>query len=662
MAAKVLDFTRDEQTSGAVGQPRDLVVRCDGYRVTLPTSRATGGSVDNPFERVVLRLLDMRRYDAEGLAAETCLPGDLVRFILLRLTDKGYLDERLGVLEAGRVALGKLQRGEAEAVGYDTHLVFRERISGKLLPMIVATSELPLVESEEGERLAVFVGHSPIWPRVLGRKKGSWAAPVPREVEGVLARMSQRARFLGTAGPSRSMGHGILITAEPEPYLLRCKQLIQRFDSDWRITDPFGQGYSVDLERAYRDLLDRDETEADAFQIWQSRIAAQARSRPGSGPRAGALGQPLDRAQCPELVRSLQHAEWYSALEWAFFYLNQRNDLTQAVQLAKVRTSPENEAAVLQAAQDLGFTVDRHLLRGLVDLRGGRISAFQNGSAGMTTVLPLALLSASQNPGHPLLRLAEEVPELVEVVAYLKGQRGDELHRRTWAPKGDGPLRSPVAAWSQQLVRSLLPNFRVDGTLENSSPRSGSVDDRLGARVQLHSEFGRATFVGWPSELQENLLDAELAWLALGEHEPLDPGTFINRLATAAQSAFRQALDRMPFDTQVQGDYSAAAADRAAGHGFGPLPDSLSALQHRKVEKSLHGGQGTLGSVIAAYLVRAHETDLTRLERHKRTLLGDLDRLIRLRGHGNRRVDADREDCDSLRRSIYSIIRSLLES
>ena len=73
MVAKVLDFTRREQTADAVGQPRELVVRCDGFRVTLPTSGA-GGTLENPFERVVLRLLDLRRYDAAGAGRRDLSP------------------------------------------------------------------------------------------------------------------------------------------------------------------------------------------------------------------------------------------------------------------------------------------------------------------------------------------------------------------------------------------------------------------------------------------------------------------------------------------------------------------------------------------------------------------------------------------------------------
>lgn len=662
MVAKVLDFTRPEQATEIVGQPRELVVRCDGFRVTLPTT-GTGGTVENPFEKVVLRLLALRRYGAAELAAETCLPVELIRFILLRLVDKGYIDDQHDLLDAGRAALGSSLRNEAADVTFSTYLVFRERISDTLLPMLVSTNDLPFRESEGRDHVKVFAGtNATVRATALGQTSGSSPVPTGRQVEEVLARMSRRARVVGSAGPGRLSGHGIVVTAEPEPYLLRCKLVIQRFDSDWRITDPSGQGYSVDLERAYRALLERDDSEAAEFNEWQRRIAAQAGPRPVPVPAARNFGDERNNRRYPELVRALRKREWYAAVEWAMFFLDQSFDLTQALQLAKVQTTAENEAAVLAAAQALGFAVDRSLLRGLVDLRTGRVTAFLRGSASMSTVLPLALLSAAQNPGHPLLTLADEMPDLVEVIAFLKSQRGDELHRRTAAPKAEDPLQSPVGLWTRQLVGALMPSFRFDGDLEETSALSGSADDRLDARLEMQSEFGRSVFVGWPTDLQDNLLDAELAWLALGDDETPDAGTFVNRLATAAQSAFRCALGRAPFGSPVDRDYVAFASERASLHGFGRLPETFKTVPDRNVEKSMHGGIGTLGSVALAYLVRADESDLIRLERHRRHLLADLDRLIALRVHANDRVDIDREDCNSLRRGIYTIIRSLLES
>ena len=73
MVAKVLDFTRPEPATDIVGQPRELVVRCDGFRVTLPTSGA-GGTLENPFEKVVLRLLALGAVPRGRTRRPTCLP------------------------------------------------------------------------------------------------------------------------------------------------------------------------------------------------------------------------------------------------------------------------------------------------------------------------------------------------------------------------------------------------------------------------------------------------------------------------------------------------------------------------------------------------------------------------------------------------------------
>ena len=449
-------------------------------------------------------------------------------------------------------------------------------------------------------------------------------------------------------------------------YLLRCQLMVQRFDSDWRITDPFGQGFSVDLERAYRDLLNRDESEATTFDAWQGRIAAQAETRPDpeATPSRATFGDRRNEERYPELVRALRRRDWYGAVEWALFYLNQSHDLTRTLQLVKVRlASVENEKAVLEAARGLGLAASDGLPRGLVDLRPGRVAAYLGGEASMTTVLPLALLSASQNPGHPFLSLGEEMPDLLEILAYLKNQRGDRLHRGAGGRAAESPLSSPEAEWSHQLVHTLLPSITVDGDPVTTSVGSeGAVDDRFDARLALQSEFGRPTFTGWPTDVQDNLLAVEVTWLSLRDGEPFDGARFFNELATATQSAFRAALDRAPLGNSGSGDPVATASDRALRHGFGPLPERLRTVRPPAIEKSLHGGFGTLGSVVVAYLVRAEESDLIRLDRHRTTLLADLDRLIQLRDHTNRRVETTRHDCGALRLGIYTTIRSLLES
>lgn len=63
------------------------------YRVTLPKVSNNGDCL-NAFERVILKLLDVFGIlNADELANELRIPLDLVKCVLLRLQDKGFIDE-----------------------------------------------------------------------------------------------------------------------------------------------------------------------------------------------------------------------------------------------------------------------------------------------------------------------------------------------------------------------------------------------------------------------------------------------------------------------------------------------------------------------------------------------------------------------------------------
>ena len=93
MSLKFLDYGDPVPFGGIIGKTRNLAWPVHAYRVTLPRA-SDGGDGLNPFERVVLKLLDaIGAMDARTLADETRIPVDLVNSILLRLKDKALIDE-----------------------------------------------------------------------------------------------------------------------------------------------------------------------------------------------------------------------------------------------------------------------------------------------------------------------------------------------------------------------------------------------------------------------------------------------------------------------------------------------------------------------------------------------------------------------------------------
>ena len=99
---KLLDYDKPNPFGSIIGKPRKLAWPVNAYRVTLPKVSGADDGL-NAFERVILKLLDaVGVMDADDLAAETRIPLDLVKGILLRLQDKELIDEHNAVIKQGR--------------------------------------------------------------------------------------------------------------------------------------------------------------------------------------------------------------------------------------------------------------------------------------------------------------------------------------------------------------------------------------------------------------------------------------------------------------------------------------------------------------------------------------------------------------------------------
>ena len=145
---KLLDYGKLNPFSGIIGKPRKLAWPVNAYRVTLPRVSNDGDDL-NAFERVTLRLLDaVGVLDAEELADETRIPIDLVKGILRRLQDKGFIDEYNVIIRQER---GGDLNEKVNAPVFVTALFFRELVTGKLLPFLHRLDDANPLQKKEGE-------------------------------------------------------------------------------------------------------------------------------------------------------------------------------------------------------------------------------------------------------------------------------------------------------------------------------------------------------------------------------------------------------------------------------------------------------------------------------------------------------------------------------
>ncbi|MBM4225913.1 MAG: hypothetical protein FJ167_14335, partial [Gammaproteobacteria bacterium] len=133
MLDRALDFGDVNPFTRPISPPRHLEWPVAVFRVTLPMIRGRSGRVSNPFENVIYALLELTGgLDEQSLAAKTCLPIDMVRNVLHRLKDNEEIDANCRVIDLGR----KSYLQNKQELTYGTAMVFKELVSGRLLPFL----------------------------------------------------------------------------------------------------------------------------------------------------------------------------------------------------------------------------------------------------------------------------------------------------------------------------------------------------------------------------------------------------------------------------------------------------------------------------------------------------------------------------------------------
>lgn len=125
MSTRTLDYGDNYPFSGVIGRTRHLAWPVHAYRITIPATLSAGRDLLNPFERVILNVIDaVGRLDEDALAQETCIPVDLVRTVILRLRDKGLINDDNLIIDRNRRSWEEEIREE----NYTSALAFRELV------------------------------------------------------------------------------------------------------------------------------------------------------------------------------------------------------------------------------------------------------------------------------------------------------------------------------------------------------------------------------------------------------------------------------------------------------------------------------------------------------------------------------------------------------
>jgi hypothetical protein len=652
MLMRVLDYERPSPFSETIGKPRSIAWPVAAYRVTFPYASRTDRGM-NPFERAVVKLLQaLGPIDEKALSHEMCVPIDLVKGILLRLIDRGVIDDRHAVRtdESGDAPI--LQPQDPTFI---SAVIFRECVSGRILPFVHHVSDSNPLRQREAERDVKAIPADRNMPQ---------RPPEPRDVINAVRAMQRQVIHRGDIRPLPQAGQ-VLVMPNPERYYLECQIAIMAREGEFRIGDPFGAGLSMVMDAAFTQLLERDAHIAGWLVEWKESLSGPQAQR--SKDQDEGSKQPFEtdanRRRYPKLIANLRTARWqptrsikqiYSSIEWSLFYVCRCRPFEDAVALLGATSASEHAAMLSDAAARVGLKPPG---RGFREVPKGRLIDFQCGKAEMGTVLAIAILQATKDFNHPLRAIAAKHITILDWCLSLKRKVDGSEHGNGAASVTRGELASDFTM--REVVHALLPDIRFEDTpVELGVPENG--DSLLSARTALQEELGFRLFNRLGISVIDRLTHAERFWQSCRDGD--NALGFVCDLYAAVQAEFRATLLGKLAPEVSDAELRKSALESACRARLcTALPMSLQTVKILAIRQTLQGIDQTLGSCVIAYLMVANPDTLGAIANVHPTFIDDIDLILTRRGHGNEPLPLSKQDICRLRKAAISTIKSLRE-
>lgn len=624
----------------------------------------------NIFEKAVLRLMGLGVESHERIAEYLCLDIDLVRFLFLRLQQKG-LAGKDGLTSDGKDFL------VTKAAGMDTTaFMYQECIEGKLLPFASErTPQFLLSAGEKSYYLGDIGSNYKVRPRIIFPNKTRFPAPSPQDVSKNIEDFLRLHRntpplYDRDAELPSFMLNTASMRVQPKPQLvyLHCICTLSPDGSRIFVRNPFAYDDELpvlseifarcpEYDTIKQEFLDRVSSrkhvsavpEMISSDIRYPEIAREF----GRAERAfGSLDKQDSSGEETKGKRRKLLIALHACMEYLLRRMTTEREDDGFAALLGNGDAVQNGKILYQAAERLNLECSRE--ESFLRVSSDEIRACRNGRMALRPLFALALAAAASEDRHPLRRLAEEMPDMINRLIRLKSLRDMASHGDV---QGDKTSNAELAGL-RELVFSLLQAFCPELTADASGQDTHKADsvDMPAVEKALLPFFPQRIRNRFPKELEQELRLAEGTLQQYGIGCELAGAEIPARAIMFLYSFCQQVFGMKGSGAAEIGEASAeAACTRARQAGFlppdGQLPQELARTTPENLRKALQGDKTTLGGVCLAYLLRAATEELERTATLRPTLLTDVAGLIRLRGHGQGLIPAS--EAEMVRKAIY---------
>jgi hypothetical protein len=705
---RILDYQRVIGGAEIVAR-RSILWPCHAIKVVMPALRKRSLNI---FEETVLRFAGKGKRDVKELSSLTCLEGDLLEFILSRLKQNGMLDERRELTGHAKEYLKREADRELAPVAVT---VFVDLVGGTLLPVILG--ELPsfsdILEIKDFDvRFRDNYSKHSRWARKLTpKKRHSAKIPAPDEVAKIAEehkRLHKRYALLSKKPLSFPQFKGVAsaITVSPGKDLiyLHTELVIQKGEFHHEVTDPFGYGFSERLVKVHREYVAETPGEEERVENLRKKARTEIVTPPPSSvagfksfgrheqvrlsltnaekawDRFSACKGNWRQVEISEREKAISDcaAALYASIEWAFRELVSASSTDKWIDAlaAPGRTYEDNRDLLGKLAKKIGIeAVDRGPENFLAIGPGKFRHAFE-GDPEMEPLIGFAIAQAAEDGGHPLNEIAQRNPRLLSLLGNMKKLRDPYLHGDVLK---DADHLSESLSSFRELARDiarLLPGVEVSAS-DQEAPDGGRFvgDDLYNRKLDAHNRldkiFGYQQVRLMEDKLREQLVEIEIhkARWPDEEGEEVECSTVVNCLASALQitihDVFMSNCDGQSLGRETHFE-TTTASERALEGGFKLEENRFSAILENvspgRIKLASMGHTTSLGANLIALLIMAPGDWLSSLATRMPKFILQVQEILTLRGHGNRKQFKTVEKISRLIEESHTAIKQLKEA
>ncbi|MDR1484870.1 MAG: hypothetical protein LBT09_08625 [Planctomycetaceae bacterium] len=688
----------------------DILFPCNMFEITLPVMPKPELNI---FEETVLRLVHFGLSDKEQLAETTTLEQELIAFILNRLQNIGYLNKHNKLTDKGNFYFEK----NTEANELRRIKMFVELNTGKILPMIYpqdVTLSYQEGFNKEEKKIKFSTGTTgkskPVWAYFFDEDRDLGYKNITVKDVLQVVRMYEKKRrqykilrreedsFTSVLGNRGS----ILINETPELVYLHCTAVVQKTSGEVFVSDGFGFGFSQmfreTLQNERPDLIQTIKRQGEQHKIGEEEKYEEMMKVTGFGKTIYQYPEIADRIRqtsrkwkdinCEETGTNAENRRnevineysklMYDLLEWTFRYVVNETH-TQPMPTYIFQNTEKGKEFLNQCAKKIGIATLPNIV-----VSAGSIKNCEEGSqANMLPLLAILIYDASidSQRKHPLFQLVRSENE----VLFDSRKKTDGKQQSEWEKKRDfvdfidslKRLRDAAAHGDKKvlrkeevavirnttyrIVKDILPVLKGEKVEVKVLTTEKDINQSfLKAQNILEAYFGYNEYRMIDKQTQDLLEKIEMT---LKESTPVLSDVIINLASIMQRTLFLQYKNGIQklFDKNI--NYKKLALDKAAGFDLqeGNFGAGINTVQQRHIEAAVKGGNQTIGANLYAFLVNIEESKLQEIAVRIPFLIILVEKLAKLRGHGNTDKTFQREVVDDLKNKVYQTIKTLQE-